>query len=139
MVRIAKLLKGVRSAAKQYNKRAAAADNALADLQKKVRAMIDTCKPHCLRAVEEYNRTTSLPLRIVPEKMRLYFSAKKDQVSLEVRLRYPSGREPDEEFDFDDVKRIASALRPLVNHEFSRARIPFTFGSITVPTGYYTK
>ena len=108
------------------------------ELSQKVKNIIDICKPACEKAIERYNATNPL-YTIVTSSMGVSFSAKKRTLSLSVRLRYPSGGEPDEEFEDKDVIKIQSKLRPFIDEGLRQAQVPFTFETLAVPIDYYLR
>ncbi len=94
-------------------------------------------RPLCLAAVVQYNESVSLK---IGEDFEIGFNTGAKKINLAVRLRYPSGHEPDEDFGWrDEVEEIGRKLAEILNPMLAQAGIEYTFGGIQVPTGYYSK
>lgn len=91
------------------------------------------CMPSVMAAVAEYNVCRGLRIDSVE------ISIGEGTICLGVRLRYPSGSEPDEEFSNDETNRITRDLRPYLERYFSKNGIPLRFVGISVPSEYWSK
>jgi hypothetical protein len=113
-----------------------AAQAAQEDFDSKMEIVWPLVLAPCAKAIDAYNKDASIK---VQSGFKISFGAEQKKVGLSIRLRWPSGHEPDEEFDFDDRKNIQDKLAPFVDAELEEAGIPFTLGEITVPIDYYSK
>ncbi len=103
----------------------------------KLKLLYDACMPVCLKAVEAYNKDRSL--KIMPDRVEISFGRDNATLSFSVRMRYPTGVEPDEEFDHNDSDKLQSELKPLVDKELQEALIPLVFDKVGLPIHYYSK
>jgi len=106
-------------------------------LREKLRKIDIICRPVCLKAVDKYN-SSGTSLQIIPIGLGIAIDFE-NKILLSVRLNYPTGQEPDESLNFDDIGRVESALRRILEEELKVAGIPLTLGEFTVPTDYYGK
>lgn len=90
----------------------------------------------CDKGIEAFNKDASMK---VQKGFKISFDTEKRKINLSIRLRWPSGLEPDEDFDFDDRNDIREGLAKLVDAELEAEGIAFTLGEISVPTDYYPK
>ncbi|HUY05100.1 MAG TPA: hypothetical protein VMV62_00020 [Candidatus Paceibacterota bacterium] len=135
-----KITRGISSLRQRIEKKQAAIDKDEEKLAQKLRALSDVCKPICEMAAREYNLSSS-SLLIVIDNLRLSFHTKEGVLgfNLSTRLSWLGGHEPDEDCDFDEINRVSSRLRPILNKELEKAGMPLFFGNISVPNGYYPK
>jgi hypothetical protein len=95
------------------------------------------CKPGCIKAIGVYNLAGGI--QIVDSTIKISIDLKKRKIFLGVHVRLPTGQEPDESFDSQEIREIGSTLGAMVTAEMIELRMPLTFGGISVPSRYYMK
>lgn len=123
--------------AKDCDQKRAAYTSAEDALTLAITQLANACRPACLVAVTAYNADHST--KIVPGNIELSFDLKEKLLSVHVKMRYASGHEVDEEYDASDVAHITRELRKHLAPALVKAKIPFKFDELTVPTSYYMK
>jgi hypothetical protein len=95
----------------------------------------DTCRPSCKKAVWDYNRS-HIPT-IDPTSLCLSFDLVKKTFSLEVRLLYRTGIEPEGRLSSEDTEKYTDPLRPLMKKYLKEAGIELRFDTLIFPEEYY--
>lgn len=104
-----------------------------------IKEVEDFCRPVCVRALEEFNASRSLKISTKPFELNFNFSTSGEVFGLSVIMRYPTGSEPDEEFDLREPAEITNLLAPIINRHLKEAGIPLKFDLVRVPLGYYSR
>lgn len=103
--------------------------------------ILDICRIPCLKAVHAYNETTQLKIGTNKEDFDVSINVCEDraEINLHVKLFYNNGKQPDEDFQNEDVLVISETLRPYIEHELLQAKLPLQFTGLAIPSSYYLK
>lgn len=119
------------------DKATAALQTAKGELHTALESLEDLCRPHCLTACTQYNKTAHY--RIVIDSILLGFDIERHTLSMSVHLETRLGREPDEDLGFEDTGKIADEIASILNPLLATAKIPLKLSRLSVPTGYFMK
>lgn len=137
MVDFVKIFANIERLRRILNRQQAIIQKIRLELEKEVKKLDTACMPSCVEAVNEYN---SLRTRLfILREFITSFDLTKNKIYLSVQLAYQNKNEPYEDLETDDVKKIESALRPILDKKLKRKNIPLSFGKLVVPTSYYGK
>ncbi len=135
-----KVLQQTRDLQATLRKKKAALEKIERRMGEKLSVLNAACRPACIEAIREYN--TEAVLRISPDPdcdITTSINTEHGVVNISAELEYPSGSEPDECLDPEDVALIEAALGKTLNEKLATAGIPLTFGRLGLPVHYFGK
>ena len=108
-------------------------------MEDKVCVLNAACRPICLEAIRLYNAKASLLLIDLDCDIETSIDTERSRVNISVNLKYPSGREPDEDLHAEDVDKIEVELGTIINEILETEGIPLTFLQLGIPVHYFGK